>query len=314
MLFFTRLLSYDSVMEFGKLSDIQGVNWTIPTDDSTNLSRLTPANSDKSALYFGAPSWGSKHWLGKIYPKKTPTQEFLHYYSRNFTCIELNTTHYRIPDEKTTTEWLSKVPEHFHFCPKITKDISHARNGLVDKVVLSHWIDFLERIKSNLGPCFLQLNEYFSYKDKMLLFRFLENWPSEFKLSLELRHPSWFQDGKVMTALADYLHKRNIGLVITDVAGRRDILHSTLSTSYSLIRLIGNNLDPSDTLRLSQWAERIKSWQDQGLHETYLFLHQPDDLMTIEFMNEAEKVFLAKGFEHIPHLEMQTPPDLFTSL
>jgi len=311
MLFFAIFLSYDFRMEFGKLSDISDVNWTIPADDPTNLTRQNPTLTDKSALYFGAPAWGSKHWLGKIYPKKTPTQDFLHYYSRNFTCIELNTTHYRIPDEKTTTEWLSKVPKEFLFCPKIPKDISHARNGLVDRTVLSFWIQFLEKMRPNLGPCFIQLNEYFSYKDKMLLFRFLENWPSEFKLSLELRHPSWFQDGIVMTALADYLHRRNIGLVITDVAGRRDLVHSTLSTNYSLIRLIGNNLDPSDTLRLSQWAERIKSWQQLGSQETFLFLHQPDDLLTIEFMNEAEKVFVEKGFDHVPHLEMQTPPSLF---
>lgn len=301
-------------MEFGKTSDIKNINWAIPADDPTNSTRMSSSPNKKSSLYFGTPAWGSKHWLGKIYPEKTRPQEFLHYYSRNFTCIELNTTHYRIPDEKTTSEWLSKVPNHFLFCPKITKDISHARNGLVDKIILSHWIDFLERIRPNLGPCFIQLHENFAYKDKMLLFQFLENWPSEFKLGLELRHPSWFQNGQVMTALVDYLHRKNIGLVITDVAGRRDVLHSSLSTDYTLIRLIGNNLDPSDTLRLSAWADRIKSWQSTRAHETFLFLHQPDDVMTIEFMNEAQRVFLEKGFVDIPKLEMQTALDLFSSL
>ncbi len=303
-----------TTMEFGKVSDIQNINWNLPKDDLKNLSHITPKSSDEGKLYFGAPAWGSKHWLGKIYPKKTPSQEFLHYYSRNFTCIELNTTHYRIPDEKTTHEWLSKVPEHFLFCPKLPKDISHARNGLVDKVTLDHWLSFLERIKTNLGPCFIQLNEYFSYQDKMLLFRFLENWPSEFKLTLELRHPSWFQDGVILPALTDYLNRRNIGLVITDVAGRRDVLHSSLSANYTFIRLIGNNLDPSDELRLSLWAERIKQWQSMGLSETFLILHQPDDLMTIEFMNQAESIFVKKGFSNVPHLQMQTQDDLLSML
>ncbi|MEA9356081.1 DUF72 domain-containing protein [Bacteriovorax sp. PP10] len=301
-------------MEFGKLADIQNINWTLPEDDSKNASHIHLAGETPSALFFGAPAWGSKHWLGKIYPKKTPTQEFLHYYSRNFTCIELNTTHYRIPDEKTTHEWLSKVPEHFLFCPKLPKDISHARNGLVDKITLEHWLDFLQRMKTNLGPCFIQLSEYFSYQDKMLLFKFLESWPSEFKLTLELRHPSWFQDGVILPALTDYLNRKNIGLVITDVAGRRDVLHSSLSTNWSLIRLIGNNLDPSDELRLSMWAERIKNWQSMGLPETYLFLHQPDDVMTIEFASKALEVFHKAGFSNLPHLQMQTQADLLSIL
>lgn len=301
-------------MEFGKLADICEVNWTIPLDDPKNTSRLIGPPNESSHLYMGAPAWGSKHWLGKIYPKKTPTSEFLNFYSRNFTCIELNTTHYRIPDEKTTHEWLSKVPENFLFCPKIPKDISHARNGLVDKIILDQWIHFMEKMRPNLGPCFIQLSEYFSYQDKMLLFKFLESWPSEFKLSLELRHPSWFQNGIILPALSDYLNKRNIGLVITDVAGRRDVLHSSLSTNYALIRLIGNNLDTSDSLRLSYWAERIKSWQTQGPVDTFLFLHQPDDVMTIEFMDLALRVFQEKGFINLPHLQMQTPPDLFTTL
>lgn len=296
-------------MEFGKLSNIQHIDWTLPQDDIKNSSHLNSMTCKESALYFGAPAWGSKHWSGKIYPKKTPTQEFLSYYSRNFTCIELNTTHYRIPDEKTTHEWLSKVPENFLFCPKLPKDISHARNGLVDKVTLEHWIHFLERMKPNLGPCFIQLSEFFSYQDKMLLFRFLESWPLEFKLSLELRHPSWFQNGAILPALTDYLHRRNIGLVITDVAGRRDVLHSSLSTNWSMIRLIGNNLDPSDELRLSMWAKRIKNWQSMGLTETFLFLHQPEDLMTIEFTSKALEIFEQNHFANLPHLEMQTPED-----
>lgn len=301
-------------MEFGKTSDIQNINWTLPEDDVKNPSHITPKSSSDSKLYFGAPAWGSKHWIGKIYPKRTPSQESLHYYSRNFTCIELNTAHYRIPDEKTTHEWLSKVPEHFRFCPKLHKDISHARNGLVDKITLDHWLNFLERMKPNLGPCFIQLSEYFAYQDKMLLFRFLENWPSEFKLTLELRHPTWFQDGVILPALTDYLNRKNIGLVITDVAGRRDVLHSSISANWTLIRLIGNNLDPSDEQRLSQWAQKIKGWQSMGLSETFLFLHQPEDLMTIEFMNMAESIFLKNGFTNVPHLQMQTQDDLLSML
>nr|BDT29075.1 DUF72 domain-containing protein [Bacteriovorax sp. HI3] len=297
-------------MEFGKLENIDSVDSALPTEDPGNASRVSPGHD--FTLRFGSPAWGAKHWLGKIYPPKTPPQEFLYHYSRNFNCIELNTTHYRIPDSKTISEWLLAVPADFQFCPKLHKDISHARNGLVDTTILSHWWEFLSGIQNNLGPCFIQFHEMFSYKDKMLLFRFLENWPSEFKLSLELRHPSWFQNGVILPALADYLNRKNIGLVITDVAGRRDVLHSTLSTDWTLIRLIGNNLHESDERRLGDWALRIKEWQKLGLRDCYLFLHQPDDIKTIEFSTLAEEVFTQMSYENVPHFKLEQNLDLLS--
>ncbi len=297
-------------MEFGKLADIQNVNWTLPAEDPKNTSRLSPSSTFK--LHFGSPAWGAKNFVGKIYPEKTPAHEFLYHYSRNFDCIELNTTHYRIPDEKTTTDWLAQVDPNFLFCPKLHKDISHSRNGLFDKTLLAHWLDFLGRIHGNLGPCFIQFHEMFSYKDKMHLFQFLESWPSEFKLTLELRHPSWFQDGVILPPLADYLNRKNIGLVITDVAGRRDVLHSTLSTNWTLIRLIGNNLHTSDEKRLNDWAQRISEWKDKGLKDCFLFLHQPDDIMTIEFATLAQDVFLNHKLKSSPQFNLHSNMDLLS--
>lgn len=297
-------------MEFGKLEDISFVDWQLPADDPKNSGRLL-SSSAHHKLYFGSPAWGSRYWLGKIYPKKASPEEFLYYYSRNFNSIELNTTHYRIPDVETCKGWLSQVPEHFLFCPKLHKDISHDRAGMTDKDVLKRFLDFISNLGKNLGPCFIQLHELFSYQDKVLLFKFLENWPAEFKLSLELRHPSWFEQGKILPALTDYLHRKNIGLVITDVAGRRDVLHSSVSAPWTIIRLIGNDLAPTDERRLHDWAERLKLWIAQGLQETFLFLHQEEDVMTIEFSELASSVFIKHGFKDVPSFTMQVERDLF---
>lgn len=290
-------------MEFGKLHNIEKVCWELPIDDPTNPERLK--NNESFKLHFGSPAWGVKHWSGKLYPKKTPAEEFLFHYSQHFNCIELNTSHYRIPDYKTLNGWRSKVPESFQFCPKVYKEISHGKMGLVDKKLLSAWTRFLSEMQGSLGPCFIQLHEMFSYHDKKLLFHFLESWPSEFKLTLELRHSSWFEQGRVLPALVDYLHRKNIGLVITDVAGRRDILHSSLSSSWTQIRLIGNNLDPSDERRLRDWAQRISEWKKLGLKDAYLFLHQSDDLFTIEFARMASAIFQQFEFTQVPTFVME---------
>lgn len=302
-------------MEFGKLNDITNVRWDLPLDDPANKERLQGLKDKHDfKLYFGSPAWGIKQWCGKLYPQKTPSEEYLSHYSQHFTCIELNTTHYRIPDTKTVNGWRSKVPTHFQFCPKVFKEISHGRMGLLDKNLLTFWTQFLSEMEGNLGPCFIQLHEMFSYQDKKLLFHFLEGWPREFKLTLELRHASWFENGRVLPALVDYLHRKNIGLVVTDVAGRRDILHSSLSSSWTQIRLIGNNLDPSDERRLQDWAQRILEWKKLGLQDVYLFLHQPEDLFTIEFARMASDIFKNNGFENVPAFQMEhVQQDLFDS-
>lgn len=289
-------------MEFGKLDDIENVHWKIPADDPSNAKRY--GDPAKLNLYFGTPAWGSKFWRGKIYPQQLDAKEYLRYYAKNFNCIELNTTHYRIPSLEQSQDWLEQVPQHFKFCPKLHKDISHSRSGLFDGGLLKEWLRFLESMGQNLGPCFIQFHEQFSYQDKHALFSFLKHWPSEFKLALELRHKSWFQDHRILPALADYLHFRDIGLVITDVAGRRDVLHTTRSTHWTMIRLIGNDLHPSDESRLKDWAQRLSTWQEQGLQDSFLFLHQPDDVYTIEFSLMAQKVFQEAGFSDVPEIRL----------
>lgn len=296
-------------MEFGKIEDICDVNWTLPSDDPKN-ERIN-GKVRNPQIYFGSPAWANRTWRGKIYPQGISPEKFLYFYSRQFNCIELNTTHYRIPSKVTTEEWLSSVPSHFQFCPKLHKEISHSWSGMMDKKLLKEWLDFIESLKGNLGPCFIQFHEKFSYEDKMLLFRFLESWPSEFKLTLEFRHSSWFSQNKILPALTDYLHKKQMGLVITDVAGRRDVLHTSLSANWTMIRLIGNDLHESDSSRLRDWSIRLRSWKEKGLEKAYLFLHQPDDVWTIEFAQLAHKIFSQEGHPEVPRIEFAKERDLF---
>jgi uncharacterized protein YecE (DUF72 family) len=296
-------------MEFGKLDDIRGVDWSIPPNDPSNLERFKSEAPLK--IHVGSPAWGQKSWIGKIYPPKTQADEFLHYYSRNFNCIELNTAHYRIPSEEITYGWLKQVPPEFKFCPKVHKDISHSSFGMFDKALLGDYLRFMENLRDHVGPAFIQFHENFKYQDKIALFKFLEQWPNEFELTIELRHADWFPEHKILPALGEYLHKRGMGLVITDVAGRRDVLHTSLTSSWTMLRLIGNDLDVSDEMRLQNWSERLAQWQQQGLKDIYLFLHQPDDIMTIEFARMASKIFHAVGYTDFPEFAPIKERDLF---
>lgn len=277
-------------MEFGKLPDISRVDWSLPESDSRSedyLKSLMPFEG-RTQFFIGTPAWGRPEWVGTIYPRKTPAQQFLGFYAKNFSCIELNTVHYRIPTSEQLQKWIEKVTPGFIFCPKIFNGISHSREGLLDQSLLRAWCDTLPFYREHLGPCFLQLPPHFDYSKKAALFHFLQAWPREFELAIEFRHSSWLTPTRqILPALGDYLRERGIGLVITDVAGRRDILHTSTTAPFTMLRFIGNDLDPSDFERAAAWARKFQQWQEQGLQRAYFFVHEPDDIKAPEMADHV---------------------------
>ena len=276
-------------MKFGKLTDISGVDFTLPEDHPQTTAVLAKAVDPFEQLYFGCPAWGCKDWVGKIYPPKTKQTDFLNYYAKQFTTIELNTTHYRIPTEEMVLKWNEKVGANFRFCPKIPQSISHfggnLRNvdHLVDQFAVS--INLMDRY---LGICFMQLPPHFSAKYAQNLIQFINNFP--LPLSIEFRHPDWFSDIEEAEEVYKVMEEKQVATVITDVAGRRDVCHMRLTSSTAVIRYVGNDLHPTDFSRLDGWMDRLSSWRDQGLKAVYFFLHEPDDVHCPELAQE----FIAK--------------------
>ena len=62
-------------------------------------------------------------------------------------------------------------------------------------------------------------------------------------------------------------------MVMTDVAGRRDVLTIGATTDVVFVRFVGNLGHPSDRERLKQWVITLSEWVDSGIQEIYFFLH-----------------------------------------
>lgn len=283
-------------MEFGKvpIETLGGIDWQLPPDDPVStlyLNQLKLERNEPLTYFIGAPAWGHKEWVGKIYPLGANSANYLFHYSRNFNAIEFNSTHYRIPTPEQTEKWTALVPQRFLFCPKVFKEISHSRLGMLDAGLLGAWWSFLANLGEHCGPSFLQLPPGFDYSSKALLFRFLQGWPADFELALEFRHPSWFEDRKILPALVEYLQGRGMGLVITDVAGRRDVSHSSVSAPFTMVRFVCNDLHSSDYTRTGMWNERLRGWESEGLRRAYFFVHQPKDIRLPEMAKEVIRVF-----------------------
>lgn len=271
-------------MKFGKLKDISAVDFSLPNDPLGTQLVLEhlPQNDLPPRVYIGCTGWSMKEWVGKTYPTGTKSKDYLKAYAKQFNTIELNTTHYRIPQADLVQKWVQESTDDFRFCPKIPQSISHSK----DLGISSDRIDIFAReilgLGEKLGCCFMQLPPYFAYDRISILERFLQVFPQEIPLAIEMRHESWFDTSAKGDALFKLLEKYNRATVITDVAGRRDVLHMRLTNDIAMIRFVGNELVDTDYSRIDEWLDRLSKWFDQNLKTVYFFPHEPDNLLAPE--------------------------------
>src|SRR5579863_8760885 len=116
-------------MEFGRVEDLNKVDFSFPGDDArtSQLFRELKKKKPKPMIYVGAAKWGRPDWIGKIYPKGTKQADFLKHYVTNYNSIELNAFFYRLFPKPTVEDWAATAGEDFKFCPKFTNNITHIR-------------------------------------------------------------------------------------------------------------------------------------------------------------------------------------------
>jgi uncharacterized protein YecE (DUF72 family) len=170
----------------------------------------------------------------------------------------------------------------FVFCPKVPQIISHYRKLLNVEEELGQFCASIRDFGPKYGCSFIQLHESFDPSLFQNLEAFVKLWPKDLDLAIEFRHTAWFEQGTLRPEVVNLLENHRIGTVITDVAGRRDVCHGSLTTKSAMIRLVGNSLDPTDFTRSEAWLTRLERWIGQGLEKLYLFAHEPEDVMAME--------------------------------
>jgi uncharacterized protein YecE (DUF72 family) len=291
-------------MEFGKVDpkELEHIDFSLSKDPVENKLVLNGRKTAHPVVYIGCAKWGRKEWLGKIYPKGTKESNFLEEYVKHYNSIELNATHYKIYGPEAIAKWANKAKgKNFKFCPKVPQIISHYSSFNNVDAMTTSFLEGILAFKENLGPIFLQISEKYSPAGKKKLFDYLASLPTDLQFFLEVRHPNWFADVVVKKELFDMLRCLNIGIVITDTAGRRDCAHMELTIPKTFIRYVGNSLHPTDYVRIDEWVEKIKHWFDNGLKELYFFMHMHNEALSpeltvylIDKLNKTDGLHLKK--------------------
>jgi uncharacterized protein YecE (DUF72 family) len=272
-------------MEFGRVDEkeLDSIDFTLPKEPAFNKGVLAGKKAKDPKVYLGCAKWGRTEWVGKIYPPKTKEKDFLDHYVKHYNSIELNATHYKIYGATGIAKWAAKAGDkEFKFCPKMYQGVTH-RGALTNKEFIT--TEFLRGIiafEKHLGPVFVQVSDAFTTKRKEELFNFLKSLPTDMQFFLEVRHPDWFAKEDLRNELFEFLRSINMGIVITDTAGRRDCAHMHLTVPKAFIRYVGNSLHKTDYTRVDDWIKRIKYWLEKGIEELYFFMHMHDEAYSPE--------------------------------
>ncbi|MCI5058128.1 MAG: DUF72 domain-containing protein [Flavobacteriales bacterium] len=256
-------------MKFGKVEQPELVDFTMP-EDHAETHKVLKTGGGLKEIHVGCAKWNKKDLKG-FYPRGTKDE--LAYYSEHFNSIEMNSTFYNLPSKTQVLKWKEKTPRDFKFFPKITNSISHYKrlSGIDD--VLKEYIDSIVLFEEKLGGIFLQMHANFGFQQMEKMRQFLEKVPQSIPLSVEVRHPNWFENHQDSATFFELLEDHNTTNIIVDTAGRRDMMHMRLTNPTAFIRYVGAN-HHTDYERLDDWVSRIKLWAEQGLEKLHFFVHQ----------------------------------------
>ena len=279
-------------MKFGKVDDPGSIDFTLPpTHKQTKEVLSAYKSSEFNDVRIGCAKW-NKADLKNFYPRGTKDE--LEYYSTQFNSIELNASFYRMFPEEQFAKWEAKAAKDFKFFPKVPRIISHIKRLNETEVITDDFVKNILPLSDKMGMVFLQLRDDFGPKNMDRLKKFFEHWPKEVPISAEFRHTDWYKDEAIADELNELMMQQNITHVITDSAGRRDLLHMRLTTNSAFIRYNGAN-HKSDYTRLDDWLDRIEEWHEMGLKNLYFFVHQnveeASPLLSAYFIEKFNKRF-----------------------
>lgn len=114
-------------MSFGQVESVESVDFSFPKEIG---SLDVEARKHKSFdLKIGLPTFADDQYKVKMYPSACKKADYLKYYAKSYSCLELNSTFYSIPTEEQVAKWAQKVGDSFLFCPKVLRMVSQNINS-----------------------------------------------------------------------------------------------------------------------------------------------------------------------------------------
>lgn len=193
--------------------------------DSDAKSVRTAAPGSNAQLRIGTSGWSYDHWNSVFYPQSVAAADRLHYYATRFDTVEVNTSFYGLPKEKTVRAWHDSVPVNFRFAVKGSRFITHIRKLVDTSDDVATLIRRLQPLGAKLGPLLWQLPPFMK-RDIALLESFLDVLPDSARHVIEFRNETWLD-----SEIFDVLERHNVAMA--NVSG--DMLRQELTPTADFV-------------------------------------------------------------------------------
>jgi len=207
----------------------------------------------------GCSGWSYKEWIGAFY--REGEKSMLTAYSRVFNTVEIDSTFYRYPTKGMVYGWLRYSPQDFTFAAKLPQLVTHEKKLDPVKGVeqdLNKFLELMEPLQFNgkLSCLLAQLPPGLKF-NLNLLESFFALFPTQFRLAVEFRHPSWMN-----TQMLQLLEKYQVAYTAVDEPLLPPDMHVT--TDFAYIRWHGKGEAPwynyqYKTGELEPWVPKVKA-------------------------------------------------------
>ncbi|MDM7917040.1 MAG: DUF72 domain-containing protein [Candidatus Eisenbacteria bacterium] len=238
-------------------------------------------------IWIGTSGYSFEDWGGVFYPPGLARGKRLDYYVQHFSCVEINSTYYRLPHPVVIRNIERKTPAGFRFFVKMHKDVTHG--GVHTPLAFQSFLDSIEPLLETEKLHGLLGQFPWAFRPSPASWEHLEAIRAGFAdlpVYIEFRHSSW-------ATRETFARLRGLGLgfVSVDEPGLPGlfprILEETDGTGY--VRFHGRNAqtwwskergagrpdrydyDYPDK-ELLEWVERVRDFSSRTT-DTYLFFN-----------------------------------------
>lgn len=244
-------------------------------------------------------------------------------YASHFPFVEMDTSYYGIPSEKSIQSWIDKTPESFQFIPKVFYPMTlhkpwEESMKTMEEIFDLYKVRFYPMLAVNKIKAFLfQFPPFFRYSVKNLEYlSSVSHLMGTLPVAVEFRHASWYSDENQKHTLEFLKHHHFIHVVVDQPQTPSNSVPTILEATnkrLTLYRLHGQNY--SGWLNASadaNWRENrtLHDYTEKELliiKENALELEKQSEEVAVIFNNNSggHAAKNAKEFQRLTNIEFE---------
>jgi uncharacterized protein YecE (DUF72 family) len=205
----------------------------------------------------GTSSFTATGWRGTFYPEGMKAADYLSYYASQFDTVEIDSTWYGIPSEKSVKRWNAQTPDDFVFSAKVPQIVTHERCLENCDAEMSEFLKVMEHLGHKAGALIFQFpyfkRETFATADPFIqrLRLFLKKLPTGFRYAIEIRNRQW-----ITPELQELLRAHGVSMALVDhpwmpTASEYFSNVDPMTADFGYVRMLGDRYEIE---------EKTKTW------------------------------------------------------